>query len=354
MKRMISMALTLMLVLSLPVTAGAKSFSDTENHWAAAEIDRITEMELFNGISDEQFGPADNMTRAMFVTVLGRAAEKKMGKTLEVKEANPFVDVADFQYYTAYVRWAKESGIVNGRDDSHFAPNDPITRQDMCAIYVRFLNWAGFDLSAYEKSDAVFVDAGQISAYAEQPVRTAAAMGLITGVQTAEGMVFQPKTLAERAVVAVVTVRLMDQVEKLPVKPVEEIPAVPPVSGGAGGEAAGGGTKPPADAEIRQRLQKILEMYQGNKLTRECLDACTAHEQAIIADVMNVVGDALDSGMVLSKAAIRAAYPDEIKSVKARYLKLDDPARERIWAVFYSFDAEELGNVDALRDFFGI
>lgn len=353
MKRILSMALVLLLILSMTVVAGAKSFSDTQTHWAAAEIDRITEMGLFNGVSSENFDPKSNMTRAMFVTVLGRAAEK-MGKDVAAEAENLFADVAAGTYYTKYVCWAKGSGIVNGTDASHFAPESPITRQDLCTIYVRFLNWAGFDLSAYTKSDAVFIDAEQISGYAEQSVRTAAAMGLITGVQTAKGMAFQPKTLAERAVVAVVTVRLMDQVEKLPVKPVEEIPAVPPVSGGAGGEAAGGGTKPPADAEIRQRLQKILEMYQGNELTREYLDSCKENEQAIIADVMEVVSAALDSGMVLSKEAIRAAYPDKVKSVKERYIKLDDPAVERIWDVLWSFDAEEPGNVKTLRDFFGI
>lgn len=348
MKRMISMALTLMLVLSLPVTAGAKSFSDTENHWAAAEIDRITEIGLFNGVSLDSFSPKASMTRAMFVTVLGRAAEK-MGKGVAATEPLLFEDVAAGQYYTDYVCWAKESGIVNGTDASHFAPDSPITRQDLCTIFVRFLDWAGFDLSAYEKSDVVFVDAEKISSYAEQSVRTSAAMGLITGVQTAKGMAFQPQTLADRAAVAVVTMRLMNQVEKLPLKPTELAPEVPVVGGG--GIVT---DQEPTDQDIRRRLKLILDMYHENELTREYLDACQSQERQIIDDVMNLVSNVLKSDMELSKESIRAAYPNEIKSVKDRYIKLDDPAVDRMWDVIWSFDAEEPGNVDALRDFFGI
>lgn len=350
MKRVITFCLAIIMVLALSISVSAKSFSDCEGHWAAAEIDRITELGLFNGVSATEFAPQNSMTRAMFVTVLGRAAEK-LGLSVEAQEASAFVDVAKGQYYASYVQWAKETGIVNGVDATHFAPNNSITRQDMCVIYVRFLNWAGYDLSSFVEGELKFTDSEKIGAYAKEAVGIASNMGLVTGVANKAGLGFNPQDLANRAAVAIVTARLMDKVADLPLAEGKEEGKLP--SGGIGG--AGGGAVGGEQADIRARLQAILDQYNDvsnpDNLTIEYLANCTPDEKTLIADVMSTVEKAMASGMPLSKENIRADYPAEVSSVKERYMKLNDAATGRVSKVLLSFGDE---NVKVLRNFFGI
>ena len=75
-----------------------------------------------------------SVARAQAVTFLWRTA----GCPEPESDNNPFVDVVNgggmADYYKA-ILWASEQGITNGIDETHFAPNDPVTR----AQFVTFL-----------------------------------------------------------------------------------------------------------------------------------------------------------------------------------------------------------------------
>lgn len=110
-----------------------KKYIDNTIPWAKPSINFVTERELFIGTSQHAFSPNESMTRAMFVTVIGRLYERSYGRI--VKEGdNPFVDVDPMAYYARYVEWANEKGIIKGLGNSMFAPEDQITREQMAVI----------------------------------------------------------------------------------------------------------------------------------------------------------------------------------------------------------------------------
>ncbi|MDR2665181.1 MAG: S-layer homology domain-containing protein, partial [Oscillospiraceae bacterium] len=157
---------------------------------------------LFTGVSETKFDPDGTMTRAMFVTVLGRAA----GVDAAAYAGSVFDDVPGGQWYSAYVKWASENGIVTGVGGNKFAPNTSITREEMAVILYRYAQFASVTL----KSDAVppFADAGEISSWATDAVDAMARAGTINGVGEER---FAPKNTATRAEVATLLSRFVQE-----------------------------------------------------------------------------------------------------------------------------------------------
>ena len=92
-------------------------------------------------MSAGEFQPYGTLTRAAFVTMLGRmAGVKDTDYTTSV-----FRDVPDGEWYTSFVAWATENGIVDGYGDGIFLPQNNITRQEMAKIMAKYLNWKGLD-----------------------------------------------------------------------------------------------------------------------------------------------------------------------------------------------------------------
>ncbi len=148
---------------------------------------------LFNGTSETTFAPDTVMTRAMFVTVLGRLAGVDTAKYTTTK----FADVAAGQWYTAYVGWASENGIVNGMSEKEFGVNGNITVEQACTILFRYANGK----TAAEKSGmsvADFTDGAAVSSWATDAVKWAVENGIYTGV----GEALSPSSAAPRWLVA--------------------------------------------------------------------------------------------------------------------------------------------------------
>ena len=70
----------------------------------------------------------------MIATVLWRMAGSPV-----VSDALPFADVADGTWYTESVRWASVVGIVGGYRDDAFGPDDAVTREQLAAMLMRFV-----------------------------------------------------------------------------------------------------------------------------------------------------------------------------------------------------------------------
>lgn len=88
---------------------------------------------LFAGVSSTKFAPNATLTRAMFVTVLGRLCNVDVTQYDTIS----FTDVDEGQWYTPYVEWAAEAGIVNGVGDDRFDPLGEITHEQMYKIVAK-------------------------------------------------------------------------------------------------------------------------------------------------------------------------------------------------------------------------
>lgn len=165
-------------------------FRDTSNHWAEDSIAFCASRGIFQGVGDDRFAPNAEMNRAMFTTVLYRLAGSPA-----VRGGDGFSDVTDGSWYTDAVLWGQSTGIIGGYGNGLFGPNDPVTREQMCTLLVRWLDYMGYELPAV-KDDKVFTDADQFSSWARESISYAQISGLINGVP---GGAFAPKNNASRA-----------------------------------------------------------------------------------------------------------------------------------------------------------
>ncbi|MCI8331575.1 MAG: DUF4832 domain-containing protein [Clostridiales bacterium] len=156
---------------------------------------------LFAGTAKDAFSPDMPMTRGMFVTVLGRL----YGISPEDQPKAAFTDLKEGVYYCGYVAWASQYDIVYGKSATSFAPDDPITREEMCVIIARFCDYAGITMKAV-RPDVVFADAPSFSSWALDKINACQRAGLISGVgKNGQGMpVFDAKSGATRAEVATI------------------------------------------------------------------------------------------------------------------------------------------------------
>lgn len=157
---------------------------------------------LFLGTTDTTFSPDATMTRAMFVTVLGRLA----GVDVTSFKSNKFKDVDSTAYYAPYVAWATQNNIVMGYSENTFGPNDPITREQMCVLLQRYAKYAGISLK-YTQRAIGFTDASNISDYAKEAVSIFEQAGVALSRPNTTG--FNPKDNALRKEIAEMLILFM-------------------------------------------------------------------------------------------------------------------------------------------------
>ena len=156
---------------------------------------------LMNGIGKNQFGPNQKMTRAQFVTMLGRMDGIRDHSQ---KEKSGYVDVNENAYYTAHLIWASKNGIVKGVGKNRFAPEAGISREDMATIVCRYLKYKNKVLKNAPGAVKPFKDAGNISSYAKKSVETLRKVGILKGNN---GYVY-PKNSFKRTEGAAILARL--------------------------------------------------------------------------------------------------------------------------------------------------
>lgn len=189
-----------------PGTPVDLSFTDIANHWAKDAIHYVVDAGLFAGTSATTFEPETNMTRGMFVTVLGRL-ESAQGDGGQA--AKQFTDVNASAYYAPYVAWAAENGIVSGTEPDQFEPNTPVSREQMVALLYRYAQFQGEDTSAADADMERFADYASISAYAVEAMNWAVADGLMSGT---DNSMLAPLGNATRAEVATLLMRFVENI----------------------------------------------------------------------------------------------------------------------------------------------
>lgn len=181
---------------------GAFTDLPAQSGWAYNGIAYCVENGYMNGMNDTSFSPSGSLTRGQLVTVLYRISGSP-----ESEYTGRFTDVPSGKYFTASVEWAAENGIVNGKTTTTFAPNDPITREQIAAILFRFC-----EEPATSGSLDAFPDKTSSSQYSVEALCWAVENGLINGVSVNGVVNLQPKATATRAQIATILMRLMNQV----------------------------------------------------------------------------------------------------------------------------------------------
>ena len=184
--------------MTLSVPGSGYRFRDVKaEDWFFEAVDHLAAEGCIAGITENSFGPALDMNRASFLTLLGRLA----GVELTHAETR-FTDVPVDSFYSGYVAWAVEKGITGGVDATHFAPAAPVNRAQMVCFLYAYAKSEGMDVEVSDPAAALaqFSDADTLPAWAVPAMAWAVQNGIISGM---DGKLV-PAGIANRAQAAVV------------------------------------------------------------------------------------------------------------------------------------------------------
>ena len=179
------------------------SFDDvSEYDWFRDDVMFVYGKEMMLGTSDITFNPYGMATRSMIATILWR-----MEGSPSPMNVPDFADVDRDVWYSDAVAWATENGIYQGYGNGRFGPNDPVTREQLAAIFCRYANYKRYDVIADGSLDQ-FDDGDTVSDWAQEALKWAIGSGLINGKPDAT---LDPQGTANRAEIAAILHRFIEK-----------------------------------------------------------------------------------------------------------------------------------------------
>lgn len=288
-KKSLSFVLALVMVVTmLPMSAMAASadkFTDVpKDKWYYKFVDFVTDKGYFAGTSKTTFAPDATMTRGMFVTVLANLDGAKVDNT-----KTEFKDVAIGKWYAGSAKWAVDNNILSGYSDGTFRPDTKISREEMCVIMKKYIDYYCKENNVTHKlngTDKAFPDASKISSWAKDAVDACHEYGLIEGF--AIDGTFRPKNGSTRAEVATVIYKLAWLTK-----------------GGSGGSGGGGYIPTPAPTPYQLSVEGTVAIDSGNRKIEQPLN--TIVEYTMNESVYDVIDKAIDENKEVITKGIQKA-----------------------------------------------
>jgi uncharacterized repeat protein (TIGR02543 family) len=202
-----------MVISSVPTLAfgsvqnNRQIFKDVSpNNWFYDSVMQSVNSNIFSGITSDTFSPNEPMTRAMYVTIMGRIAQ--VDNNGMVIHNYSFTDLQSNAYYVPYVLWAVGKGITQGTGNNQFSPDSKITREQMATLTVRFFD--AYEIPYPENTIRTLPkDFSEVSPWAQEAVLKLWSSGLFKGDDQGN---FNPQNNATRAEAAAFSVRINERV----------------------------------------------------------------------------------------------------------------------------------------------
>ena len=124
-----------------PVVSESFGFTDIpEGIWYESAVNWAKKNHIVNGYSEEEFAPEDHISREQIATIMYRyAIYKRYNTDCDREKSENFADSAQVSdYAAAAVRYAASCGLMNGKTETEFKPQDEATRAELAAILERF------------------------------------------------------------------------------------------------------------------------------------------------------------------------------------------------------------------------
>ena len=185
-------------------------FTDVTKNWAYPGIQYCVTHGIMGGMGDGTFAPTGTTTRAQIVQIL-----YNLEGTPAVSGTTPFTDLTA-NWYKPAILWAYQNNVVAGTSPTTFAPDQPVTREQIAVILTQYMfhvlkmerTWTPADLST-------FPDGAQVSSWAKEAMQDAVALGLINGTKASDGVVYlDPQGSAARQQVATILMNFCQNVKK--------------------------------------------------------------------------------------------------------------------------------------------
>ncbi len=185
-------------------------FTDVAKNWAYPGIQYCVTHGIMGGMGDGTFAPTGTTTRAQIVQIL-----YNLEGTPAVSGTTPFTDLTA-NWYKPAILWAYQNNVVAGTSPTTFAPDQPVTREQIAVILTQYMfhvlkmnrTWTPADLST-------FPDGANVSSWAKEAMQDAVALGLINGTKAPDGKAYlDPQGSAARQQVATILMNFCQNVKK--------------------------------------------------------------------------------------------------------------------------------------------
>lgn len=219
-------------VMLFTSTAQAVNFTDITNHWAKDSIITLAEKGVVNGVTDTEFMPDGEVTRAQYLKMIMEAT----GVATKPIREGECLDARSTDWYGIYLQGALDCGLIpkdmvigysesvdyavdeNGNATytkviykGAFNGDLPIKREEM-AVLTQYMYQYTRTILTNQKADtenvADFADTDKISEWAKTPVKQAVANGFMDGM---DNNMFNPEATATRAQAATVILRVLNK-----------------------------------------------------------------------------------------------------------------------------------------------
>lgn len=175
-------------------------FDDLDGYaWAQTEIEALREMGVVHGVAGNHFAPGQTLKKEEFAKMLASA----FGLVDESAEC-AFTDVEKGAWYYPYIASLSKIEIVMGVGEAEFGVGREITREEICALLYRTMQYMGKNIPQVREKEQ-FADDEFIYDYAREAVYAMQRGGIVSGM---DRQMFEPKTPTNRAMAAKVIVGL--------------------------------------------------------------------------------------------------------------------------------------------------
>lgn len=197
-KGTVKVLMALLLCIALCVGALPAAASETPSNWAAEGIARAEQLELV--YYELRFDYQKAITRRQFASLALQLYERITVKIVDEKyAASPYTDV---DFVETGIIGAHALGIVTGVSATEFAPERPVTRQEICVMLGRLLDRLDIVCTETEpEKRAALASSTAIPDWARERVLTMVGLGVLTG--TGDNYDLESATSCEQAVLLV-------------------------------------------------------------------------------------------------------------------------------------------------------
>ena len=170
-------------------------------HWADDAIHQMAGLGLVNGVGGNRFNHQGDMKRGDLAVILARLSNGAEDYPLT------FTDVPAGKYYAGSIAWAAKTGVVTGRSDELFMPEDTITRAELAVMLYRYAKLLKLDTAVSGSELNGFADSGSVADWAAEGMSWCVKNRILQGKN---GGILDPRTNVTRAEVSVMLQRFIN------------------------------------------------------------------------------------------------------------------------------------------------
>ncbi|MBR1461513.1 S-layer homology domain-containing protein [bacterium] len=187
----------------------------SSSHWAAKEINLLTEQGVIIGYPDGTFQPDENVTRAEFAAMAIRALGQEHTKVIQPVN---FLDVTTDHWAYSDIQKALYFDLIScDKNGELFRPEDSVSRGESISVAVNALTTETIsNAKAKEVLAQKYVDANSVPEWFLIPAGKAEILNMVVVIPTAPKKALEANRPATRAEVAAILYRMMEQAKLNP------------------------------------------------------------------------------------------------------------------------------------------